>query len=374
MTRAGSGAQRSGAPALPLHYFGNANDVYRSRPLVFFFTFNPGPGPFSSGKDVARPASRRPWVRGCGSRVLARDWRRTHKPLICLGSTVLFWSPTRDVCGCACMRTCREFVQNLRTSEPNSRNGRNTSLFAAFPVLCRFSSSGGIKIGGKYPGFAPSLDAVTDLQCLGGAALRNFWARRAAAVVGGGRGLVDRAGLEAGRDQLGAAGRNGGFLRVCAGRIGHVETAMSKRYAQGVGIASLSGDGHKLSRLSAPRRLVLPLGAIEGVGSIVQAEGGGPPTAARPVPCMVAHAIFWISIDLLNHGIDVGPQDRAERSISTAEMGSGECDPLPSDLLDGREALDAGCVARVGDGGGPGCWSPLGERRKLLGGRGHVNA
>lgn len=373
MTRAGSGAQRSGAPALPLHYLRRANDIYRSRPLVFFFTFYPGPGPLMSGKDVARPASRRPWVRGCGSRVLARDWRRTRNPLICIGSTVLFWSPTRDACGCACMRTCREFVQNLRTSEPNLKNGRNTSLFATFPVLCRFSSSGGIKIGGRYRSIAPSLDHITDLQCFGGAAPQNFRASSAAAAAGGGLGLVDRAGLEADRDQLGATDGNGGFLRVCAGRIGHVETAMSKRCGQGVGIAALSGDGHKLSRLSAPRRLAPPLGAMEGVGSIVQAEGAGPPTAARPVPRMVAHAIFWISIDLRHLGIDADRQDRVGRSISKREMGSGECNPLASGLSKARAALNSGAETRVGDGGGPGGWSPLGERRKLWGGRGHVN-
>lgn len=373
MTRAGSGAQRSGAPALPLHYFGRASDIYRSRPLVFFFTFNPGPGPFGSGKHVARPASRRPWVRGCGSRVLAGDWRRTHKPLIYNGSVVLFWSPTRDVCVCACMRTCREFVQNYRTSEPNLRNGRNTSLLAAFSVLCRFSSSGGIKIGGKYPPLAPSLDHITDLQCIGGAAPQNFRARRAAAAVGGGLGLVDRAGLEADRDQAERTGKNGGFLRVCAGRIGHVGMAMSECEVQAVGIPSLSGGGHKLSRLSAPRRMALPLGAIEGVGSIAQAEGAGPPAAPRPATCMVAHAIFWISIDLLDYRIDAMRQDRGGRSISRAEMGSGECNPLASGLSKARAALNSGAETRVGDGGGPGGLSPLGEGRKLLGGRGHVN-
>lgn len=373
MTRAGSGAQRSGAPALPLHYFAQANDIYRSRPFVFFFTFAPGPGPLGSSKDVAPPAYRAHRVGGGCSNVLARKWRRTRKPLISLCSAVLYWTASRDARACvpACVHV-RE-GQNNRTLEHLDRNGRNKPFSKPSSVLSVFCCSGGIKIGGRYRSIAPSLDQITDLQCLGGAAPRNFRARRAAAAAGGMLGLVDRTGLEADRDQVGATGENGGFLRVCAGRIGHVETAMSKRRAQGTAIASLSGGGHKLSRLSAPRRLALPLGAIEGVGSIAQAEGGGPPTAARPVPRMVAHAIFWISINLLDHRIDAQRQDRGRRSISRGEMGSGECDPLTSGPSKAHAALNSGAETRVGDGGGPGCCSPVGEGRKLWGVRSHVN-
>ncbi|CAN0530443.1 unnamed protein product, partial [Scytosiphon promiscuus] len=94
----------------------------------------------------------------------------------------------------------------------------------------------------------------------------------------------DRGGLA----RLGRAGGNGGFLRVCGGRIGHVGMPVSECGAQHAVKSELSGDGHKLSRLS-------PCGALGGAGGPIgrgglsaQPEGVGPPTPARPDPRMLA--------------------------------------------------------------------------------------
>jgi hypothetical protein len=138
--------------------------------------------------------------------------------------------------------------------------------------------------------------------------------------------------------------------------------------------SELSGDGHKLSRLSPCGTLGGAGGPIGRGGLSAQPEGVGPPTAARPDARMLAHAIFRILIDLPFYGIDADRSKGGERPRLSGKTGSG--DSLPSSVRrqDARSALNSRSETRVGDSGGPGAWSPLGEVMKLWGGRGHVNA
>lgn len=149
---------------------------------------------------------------------------------------------------------------------------------------------------------------------------------------------------------------------------------MSECNAQDAVKSGLSWDGHKLSRLSRSRDLGGAGRAIGMGGQIAQAEGVGPPTPARPNSRMLAHAAFRISIDLLFYRMIATGLDWAGRSGLSVKMGSGDSLPSVSRWLEARATLNLGGETRVGDSGGPGAWSPLGEAWKLWGGRGHVNA
>lgn len=361
-TRVASGAQRSGAATHLLHYFRRERDDCRLRAFNLFFSLFPSPGPFGADKIVARRLSRRHRAGGCGSQVLHGPGGRTRKRLKSIGSAVLFCGPTRDACVGARMHACRDIRQNYRTSEPKLRNERKAWVSTARPVLSRFCGSGANKIGRGYAAPVTELDQLRDPQCLGGAAPRNFsaWRTRPAAI-----------GLDLGR--VGREGGNGGFLRVSGGRSGLVGMAMSEWCTQAVGFVPLSKGSHKLSRLSAAPDLDVPSGATEGAGSIVQAEGGGPPSAARLSSCMLAHAIFRISICPASLGIDARRVDWVGCSRNSAEMGSGDCIPCASAGAESRAALNLGCGTRVGDSGGP-VGLPDGKPWTLWGGLDHVNA
>ena len=366
-TRAGSVAQRSGAPAHSFHHFRAGDVIYRSHPLYLFFTLSLAPGPFGADKIVARPACLRQRAGGTGSVVLGRSSPRTGKALILHGSIVLLRNPTRDACArvraCACVRD----YQNSRTRELNQENGRNKPFLGSEPVLCRFSGSCANKIGGGYRSFGRIVAGQANSQCYGGATRRNFWDRNAGHHAWRIAGRPDLGGI-------GRAGKNGGFLRVFGALIGHVGMAMSECHAQDAVKSGLSGDGHKLSRLSHRRDLGGAGRAIGMGGQIAQAEGVGPPTPARPNSRMLAHAAFRISIDLLFYRMIATGLDWAGRSRLGVKMGSGDSLPSVPRWLEVRSTLNLGDETRVGDGGGPGAWSPLGEAWKLWGGRGHVNA
>lgn len=366
-TRAGSVAQRSGAPALRLHYYREGDAIYRSRPFDLFFTLSLAPGPVGADKSVAQPASRCLRAGGRGSRVLERRTHRTSNTLVFNGSAVLFQTATRDVRVCVRMRACREDTENYRTSEPNQENGRNTPFAGRRAVLDRFCGSGANIIWGGYALPGRIVAETPDPQCYGGAAPQNFWAWCAVDLA---RLACDRGGLA----RLGRAGGNGGFLRVCGGRIGHVGMPVSECGAQHAVKSELSGDGHKLSRLSLHGELGGAGRTIGMGGQIAQAEGVGPPTRARPNSRMLAHAAFRILIDLLFYRKIATGLDWAGRSRLSVKMGSGDSLALVSRWLEGRTTLNLGDETRVGDGGGPGARSPLGEAWKLWGGRGHVNA
>lgn len=103
---------------------------------------------------------------------------------------------------------------------------------------------------------------------------------------------VDAADLDQAQGVVG----NGGFLRVCGGRSTCVGTAMLEQSSERRGNALVVEPRRKLCRLTsggAGRALVDRADADR----LAQAEGGGPPSAARPVLSPFAQAFFLISVE-----------------------------------------------------------------------------
>lgn len=285
-SRAASGAQRSGAAALHSTYLRAANDDYAVRALYYRFSF-----------FALAPARSLRGLIGHGQSLLdngpggvvLRFYRgkrgRTGKRLILHGSAVLFHGLTRDVCAGAGAHACRDHHQNYRTTELSLENLRNLPFLEGEAVLARFCGSRSNKIGGGYAFAGYSGPRGADQQLIGGAGREKFWGLARAA--GGDRGDA----LE-----LGGIDGNGGFLPFARGRSGHVGMALLEWCAQSHGIASFSGVGRKPARFTW--RALVELEAPRG--SIAQAEGGTPPSAARPLPRMLADMPIGISIDLQN--------------------------------------------------------------------------
>lgn len=277
-SRAASGAQRSGAAALHSTYLRDANDDCATRALYYRFSFFA----LAPARCLRRLIGGDQSLvdNGPGGAVL---WfyrgkrRRTSKLLLLPGSVVLFCGLTRDVRAGAGACVCRDHHQNYRTTELTLENGRNLPFLEGEAVLARFCGSGPNKIGGGYAFAGVQVASRADQQLIGGAGREKFWGW---ARVGGG----DRAGGDLGALE----GGNGGFLPFVRGRLGHVGMALLEWCGQGHGIGSFSGAGRKPARFTSTPP------------SIAQAEGGTPPSAARPMPSMLADMLIGISIDLQN--------------------------------------------------------------------------
>lgn len=149
-----------------------------------------------------------------------------------------------------------------------------------------------------------------------------------------GGGSVGRVGA-ADLDQAQRLSRNGGFLRVSAGRSGHVGTAMLEQAGERRGNVWFVEPRRKLCRLTSGGAGRVLVGAAGADRRDAAAGGGAPPCAARQIPSSLADAIFLISIGdrTACHagpvngrqvgGSETGPGDRAFRALRHAAAGRG---------------------------------------------------
>jgi hypothetical protein len=130
-----------------------------------------------------------------------------------------------------------------------------------------------------------------------------------------------------------------GFLRVSGCVSAPVGMAMSERLAIIEPDQGLGGTAHQTAQLHA-----VPLATPRG--SVVQAEGGTPPTPAAPFHCTLALPVFSISIDLPFSG---SPSGAAGAVSWGGEKGSGVARLRPS-APSLRKSGRVERAVRVGDG------------------------
>lgn len=330
MTRAASGAQRSGAAALIIilrasrEYFAHRDEHFATS---YFFAPR-APARWQQRRNGARwPQPARP-----GSVVLVGIGDRTGKHLKCNGSTVLFRSLTRDARADTPARTRHGDYQNHRTLELNKKTYVSHEVIGSIAVLYSRSAApthraalekasnvnrlpvlASNKQWGGYclDAFAASTRADQGLERA--TARQNFpaWARRAA-------GAVASIGVDAA--ELGGSRRNGGFPPFFEGALGIV--GMLALECDGICVSDqcVAPSRRKPARLSAPAAPVAI--APRGVGS---AREGGTPPSREPITLRpLAQPIFPISASLQIR-CDAAPRrmDRTGRKASMPKTGSG---------------------------------------------------
>lgn len=266
MTRAARDAQRPGAAAL--RFIFALRDEYCATPPLYL------PSSFFVPFTPARWLRRWDWVGAGppGSTVLHGSGGRTGKALICLGSVVPFFGPSRDVRADAAARACVREPQNHRTTEPIIRKLGNPPIRGREAVLSRFcGSASNIKWGGYSPrAFAVASSAAQGLDR--GAAGEKFsaWARRPAAPIGAAE--LDRGGS---RDAAG----NGGFPPF----FGRGEGCVGTRSLE---CARIVEADQRLAPSGMQPAGLADRGAPTPPGGRDLAEGGHPPQprAVRPLP------------------------------------------------------------------------------------------
>lgn len=340
MTRAASGAKRSGAAA---QYSSRLRVILPLPPQYLIFSF-------FAPRTPARWLRRRLRVRSgrerfAGSVVLHGTGGRTAKHLKTNGSVVLFWSPSRDARADACRRTRIENPQNHRTTEPIEKYEVSLGVRGSASVLLRFCSPGLHKKWGGYSISAFAGSIVPDQGSDGGAGRENFsaWARL---------GWAAGRSIEAGRCDRPAARGNGGFPPFPGVLSGRVGMAALERRAKITAIRGFAGGRCKPAGLRG-----VGLAAPIGVGGVQRpAVGGTPPSAAAFVPFPFAQPIFRISSDLrFRRGADQALVVGERRLTGGAKMGSGETDALtrchgPTGAKQNRQervGVDGGVLGRL---------------------------
>lgn len=355
MTRAARDAQRPGAAALrliftrPRGYLAHPRDYFRSSS---FFAPTPArwlPQKLGLWSGYAEPP---------GSLVLHGHGGRTAKPLILLGSTVLFQSLTRDARAGAPAHTYRE---TYRTTEPQNfalepaEICQKRGSMAVLRCTAARTGHGSIRILAGYCLRAVVSTACPDLGLFAEGARRNF------------RASVRLADGEASPIALaGRTGENGGnppFFEGAERRVGTVVLECSPEMAVSCGFA---GVRQKPARLAA--------GHLAGGASAAPAgHPPTPPSRASSISCTLPLTFFRNSIDLDHRGVDRRGVDRNGRLAGLPETGSGARSfPRPATAKAGR----AGCFnaqAWVGDGGVPLAARQRREDTGLWLGARHVN-
>jgi hypothetical protein len=351
MTRAANGAQRSGAAALIIiltqrdEHYAHVCDYFASS---FFVAETP-----------ARLLQQGLWAgEGWpGSTVLHGSGGRTTKPLICLGSTVPFCSPSRDACADVCGCTRVEGVQNRRTVELEGNIEVFHQLTGSSPVLCERSSRTGMvsdagkpsnvsglpgstsnKIGGGYRFTAFADLREPDQRLFTASARRKFrrWTRRAAgasAPIGAAGAIVQVSGAV-----VQVSGADRAISVTYAGAQRAVGTPMLERGDNAVSFQAVAGG--RIQPAGLDRR------AVEGAPLAgLRHEGGTPPIAARPFTSSLAQPIFGRSADLRIRCCD--RLIRQPRLPSRPNNGSGCSNLVSGSCVDRGHTL--ACEARVGE-------------------------
>lgn len=357
MTRAASGAQRSGAAALNLS---------RLRDILLTSTQYSGSS-FFVPRTPARWGLQKGWRRPGGSTftgsvVLYGSGGRTTKRLKSNGSMVPFQSLTRDACADARARTHIETPQNHRTIEPRVFLYIRQPVSGSAAVLCPVRSRTGNKQWGGYalPAFAGS--SGPDLGPCGGSARRNF-RRRVRLAGAAGRAIAPIGAVEQLRD---AAERNRAISAGYAGRSGHVGMGVSERCRISIADQCLAAGLRQPAGLAGRSAGA----AVDQGGLALPAEGGTPPTAARLVPSSLAQPIFCVSADLRIRRPAGRTAPGAKLDAWKSGRGSGSY-PACTDRTRGAPAV----LSSFGSGC-RGCFLVPAESREpttLWGGSTHVN-
>lgn len=340
MTRAASGAQRSGAAALiiilraPREYF-----AHRAEHFATSYFFAPrAPARWQQRKIGAR------WLQPArpGSVVLVGIGDRTGKHLKYNGSTVLFRSLTRDARADTPTRTRHVNHQNHRTSELNKKTYVSHEVIGSIAVLYSRSAApthraalGKASNRNRLPVLASNkqwggyhLDAFAasirpDQGLERATARRNFrpWARRAA---GAGWAIDDDV------TELGGLRRNGGFPPFFGGALGLVGMAALERSEISVSDQRVAAARRKPARLSAPVAIDPP-----GVGSA--SRGGTPPSRVPITLRPLAQPVFGVSSrSQIRCDAASCRMERNGRNAGTPKTGSGVSD-FPCALMPGRD-------------------------------------
>lgn len=335
MTRAASGAQRSGAAALII-IFRTANEYFAHRDEHFatsYFFAPRAPARCSQRKIGARrfqPA--RP-----GSVVLVGIGDRTGKHLKYNGSTVLFRTLTRDARADTPAHTRHVNHQNHRTIELDHKSYVSHGLSGSVAVLCDFISFekasnlnrlpvlSGNKQWGGYCLTVFAASASPDQGLERATARRNFpaWARRTAGAAGAAGALgVGSADLDRSRE-------NGGFPPFFEPASGRVGFGMSD-------FVSISVADQRLAAArSQPARLIAPA-PIEAPGGRSAGEGGTPPSRAPIFLCPLAQPVFGVSSRSQIRCNAASEVVWNGRKVATPKTGSGVSD-FPWALMPGRD-------------------------------------
>lgn len=334
MTRAASGAQRSGAAALNFRMvredYAMVDDNLRSS-----FFVPRAPARWDRKRLWAGPPGASP----PGSTVPHGPGDRTGKPLILLGSTVLFHSPSRDARAAVQPRVRNEDHQNHRTTELQNQREINQSLAGSAPVL-RFRRHK------QWAGYSPPVAATSIQPLFDGGAWRKF------------RGWLAPAAWAS------SAGRNGGFPRFFGGATGRVGMAMLESAPKSVVCQRVVRVGRKPARLTGGAR------RTPGGCSIAWTTPT-PPIALLDLPSSLALTAFLIWADAQSRRCSTA-WERAQ--TSNVKMGSGvSTSRLASGFVSGW-ARRANRDRRVGDRGVSGAASGRSSRTRTIAWEGgHVN-
>lgn len=357
MTRAASGAQRSGAAALNLS---------RLRDILLTSAQYSGSS-FFVPRTPARWGLQKGWRRPGGSTftgsvVLYGSGGRTAKRLKSNGSMVPFQSLTRDACADARARTHIETPQNHRTIEPRVFLYIRPPLSGSAAVLCPVRSRTGNKQWGEYPLLAFADPSRPDQGPCAGSARGKFRRRvRLGAAVGASAGAIGAVAqlrdlVERNRAiSAGYAGRCGRVGMGVSERLGIIvaDQCLGRTLRQPAGLAGhAAGAGRDLGGLAADRR------------------GGTPPIAAPALSSSLAQPIFCVSVDLRIRRPVGRIAPGAKLDAWKSGRGSGSY-PASADRM--RDAP----ASRSGFGSGcRGCFLVPAESREpatLWGGSTHVN-
>ncbi|WEK43631.1 MAG: hypothetical protein P0Y64_02015 [Candidatus Sphingomonas colombiensis] len=354
MTRAASGAQRSGAAALIIilrdrcEYFAPCHEHFATS---YFF----------APRAPARCRQRKieaSWLQPAppGSVVLVGSGDRTAKHLKSIGSAVLFWSLTRDARADMRPYMRKGDIQNHRTIELDHKSYVSVEVSGSLAVLWfrkavylhlgaptkgsilnRLPVLAANKQWGGYCLNAFAAQGRPDQGLFGRAARRNFrgWARlavRSITAIAADGGLIE------------APRGNGGFLPFFGGAQGRV------------GFASLDrcGFAHAFQGVAAARIQPAGLAATlaEGPGGRLAAEGGTPPTGLSISLRPQAQPIFGVSSRFeIRRDAASTVLDLVGRKLTMPETGSGVSD-FRCRLAGWRHrAQSIGCQVRVGENG-----------------------
>lgn len=347
VTRAASGAQRSGAAALII-IFRAANEYFARRDEHFITSY------FFSPRAPARCSQRKIGARRFqparpGSVVLAGIGDRTGKHLKYNGSTVLFRTLTRDARADTPAHTRHVNHQNHRTIELNHKSYVSHEVSGSVAVLCDFVSFekasnlnrlpvlAGNKQWGGYCLTVFAASASPDQGLERATARRNFpaWARRTAGAAGS---------LGVGSAELDRSRENGGFPPFFEGA------------ARPVGFASLDfvaisvADQRLAAARSQPARLIAPR-PFEAPGGARPARGAPPPWPAPIFLGPLAQPVFGVSSRSKIRCNAAEPLDRNGRKVAMPKTGSGVSDFPWRRLVARDRAALSGLQGRVGENG-----------------------
>lgn len=287
MTRAASGAQRSGAAVLYL--MSRSGDLPLNHEYcVSSFCVSRTPARWQRGILWARRGGLEP----PGSAVPTGSGGRTGKRLILPGSVVPFRGPSRDAQAGGCRRMHYNDHQNHRTTELQNL-GERDQWFSGSASVLRFRPTK------QWAGYSLRIPRGLDQGLIGGGVRRKFRGSRAPAGRRGGGARID------------------GFAWVSGAARGRVGMAMLERAAKTVPCQWLARSQRNPTGLTGGRLYQAPSAPI--------ATGHPtPPNRPRSFPSPLALTAFWIWADARSGRCSTRlVQDSEGPQTSNRQMGLG---------------------------------------------------